>query len=550
MLHPTTPANRINKEFSVADIENRSNGEVLAIGFFDGYEYRRFVNWEEWLRFLSQSKAKNHKTIYAHNGSGWDWLSLLQYVVRNTDYKFDSIQNGNRLVCIMLTIDGVRIRLLDSLFMLQCSLDQAANRFLGKGKLPLEHLPEWYYENNPGLFELYLKADCTLLYDVLSAFCDTVYTKVAPIRKLGITLPSTAMKVFQTSFLPKSIGTPSDEGLKKALRLAYCGGRVEVFRQGYHPKINVYDVNSLYPSVMASTPVPISGNARRVKRLQDGCGVYLVDFEQDRGIPVLMVDGLGSYKGRGWYFANELRRLQTVGVFTVLDGYAFNHESVLFAEYVKTLYALRMTDKDGALGGICKLLMNSLYGKFGQKPERAKTCILTFAEVKEYIQNGCKVETLSENDCIYRVTEEKEALYEHVGIAGTITSEARARLWEFMDKDTVYCDTDSVHTPNEMKTGSGLGEMKLEFRGSGAYAGKKLYALHNEETEKIRAKGIKVGGKLGCRLTFSDLRNVASGATIVCNFSSPNTVNGVMKGKQSCQMQPKTRTIRNTVKPR
>jgi hypothetical protein len=546
MLHPANPANAIKREFSVADIENRSNGSVLMIGFYDGDVYQTFSHWQLWIDFLVASKEKRHKTIYAHNGSGWDWLSLLQYVVRHTDYKFDSIQNGNRLVCITLEIGSVKLKLLDSLFLLASSLDDAAFKFLGERKQPLEHLPEWYWENDRPTFDKYLYSDCNLLYRTMHKFCDTLYG-ISPISRLGITLPSTATKVFQTSFLRESISTPNDEGLRLALRSAYCGGRVEVFRQGYHESVNVYDVNSLYPSVMASTKVPVSGNAIRSKSVGE-CGVYLVDFVQSQGVPILMVNGLGAKRGTGWYFANELRRLATVGTFTVLDGYTFQHCDTIFSDYVKTLYALRMTDKNGPLGNICKLLMNSLYGKFGQKPERAKTCLLTFAEVKEYVRKGCKVETLSEDDCIYRVTEEKHAQYEHVGIAGTITSEARARLWEFMDTDTIYCDTDSVHTPKVLQTSNELGGMKLEYSGNGAYAGKKLYALSDGNTEKVRAKGVKIGGKLGCRLTFSDLKAVANGSNIACNFQSPNTINGVMKGKQSCQMIPKTRTIRNTVK--
>jgi hypothetical protein len=247
-------------------------------------------------------------------------------------------------------------------------------------------------------------------------------------------------------------------------------------------------------------------------------------------------------------YTNELRRFKNVGTFEVLQGYQFITVQVLFKQFVHDLYTLRMTDKNGPLGNVCKLLMNSLYGKFGTKPERSKTCLLTFDDVTELVASGVSVESISDEFGVYRVTEEKQANCEHVGIAGTITSEARSRLWEQLDSKTLYCDTDSVHTTNTLATSSDIGKMKLEFSGEGVYCGKKLYALRDTESQKVRAKGIRVGGKLGCKLDFDDLRKVAEGAKIRCTFFTPETANAVVKGKSSCKMNPKTRTIRKTVK--
>jgi hypothetical protein len=303
LLNPTNARNRIDKTFSVADIENRTDGTVLAVGHFDGERYQKFENWDSWLSYCFSSEDKRDHYVYAHNGSGWDWLSLIEHICKNgLDYTFDSIQNGSKLVCVMLSNGKTTIKLLDSLFILQSSLDKAAKLFTGKGKANLEYLPEWYYYNDRATFNYYLKTDCMVLHETMTAFCDTVFSKIAPIGRLGITLPSTAMKVFTTKYLSDVLHIPSHEGLRKALRLGYCGGRVEVFKPGYFPKVNVYDVNSLYPSVMADTPVPINARFRETTKPDlDGCGIFYVKYKQKKGVPLLLHNGLGSYTGEGWY---------------------------------------------------------------------------------------------------------------------------------------------------------------------------------------------------------------------------------------------------------
>lgn len=64
--------------------------------------------------------------------------------------------------------------------------------------------------------------------------------------------------------------------------------------------------------------------------------------------------------------ANAIRYGYT---FEVLRGYKFN-TGYIFREYVDKMYELRCTyTKDNPLNLIAKLLMNSLYGKFGMKAE-------------------------------------------------------------------------------------------------------------------------------------------------------------------------------------
>lgn len=521
-------------------------------------------SWEQWLDWiLSRARdEKQFRTVYAHNGGGWDWLSLAEYLIEQTEYEFHTIQNGGTVIAIMVHLaERLTLRLVDSYRLLDCSLDAAGIKYVGEGKADTGgKTPEWLWKHNRKLYRTYIRQDTELLWKSLQVFGDIMFAKAGRIGSLGLTLPSTAMKVFRTEYLKQELTVPFNNDVRSFLREGYVGGRVEVFNAGYYRRINVYDVNSLYPSVMHDTRVPTSGEVQWTRRLfLDRCGCYRVRFRQDnrRRLPLLLVNGRGAYSGEGVYFTPELRRLvrDAAGTVEVIEGFVFSDESVLFREYVKNLYALRMTDKDGPLGDVCKKLMNSLYGKWAIKPERSETCRLDYDQLQDELQNGSKVEILSEKYGLYRVSREHSIIYEHVGIAGIITSEARARLWQSFDSGTVYCDTDSIHTTGILPVNAKkLGKLKHEFSGEGVYCGKKLYALRNKETEKVRVKGVKIARKtdsperrkLGCRLDFDSVRSLLSGRRIVCRFRSAATANNVFTGKRACVMVEKSRTIRMT----
>lgn len=71
----------------------------------------------------------------------------------------------------------------------------------------------------------------------------------------------------------------------------------------------------------------------------------------------------------GWYFSEELKLALTLGYeFEVIEAVLFERGKV-FEKYVSSLYKLRQSfDKADPRNMVCKLLLNSLYGKFGMSP--------------------------------------------------------------------------------------------------------------------------------------------------------------------------------------
>ena len=71
----------------------------------------------------------------------------------------------------------------------------------------------------------------------------------------------------------------------------------------------------------------------------------------------------------GWYYSEELKNAVRLGYkYTILEGYIFNSKNI-FEDFVAKLSEMKeSSDRNSAMYLIAKLLLNSLYGKFGMKP--------------------------------------------------------------------------------------------------------------------------------------------------------------------------------------
>ena len=127
-----------------------------------------------------------------------------------------------------------------------------------------------------------------------------------------------------------------------------------------------------------------------------------------------------------------------------MKGYKFKKINI-FKEYVETLYNLRLSyPKSDPMNLIAKLLMNSLYGKFGMKSEsntidvfdsrnssNVKILKSIFAKSGESIQDSIKVGhyyIISSVKQHYQISD-KDNMYHglevNVAIAASVTANAR-----------------------------------------------------------------------------------------------------------------------------
>jgi hypothetical protein len=174
---------------------------------------------------------------------------------------------------------------------------------------------------------------------------------------------------------------------------------------------------------------------------------------------------------------------------------------------------------------MAKLLLNSLYGKLGQRPDLIKTKIChNYLESNEILENEEKYEVLGEEwlDKVtiinYRDKTNTKVGNTSVAIAAFVTANARIKLYKLLDKletlsagCVLYFDTDSVifvlrnkEHLKDLNIGGYLGQLKDEIKGDyGSDAkieefyswGPKMYRLiistKDGQKEEHKFKGIK-----------------------------------------------------------
>lgn len=292
------------------------------------------------------------------------------------------------------------------------------------------------------------------------------------IGKLSYTIASTAMNAYLFSSYKHKIYIHNNKEAIDLERESYKGGRVECFQIGdlRGETFHILDVNSLYPFVMTNNLYPVK----------------YVSIRHDIGVDEL-ADQLQNYAAIAWvrilttkpvYAVKQDRTIFPIGGFwTVLTTpelkYALAHNDIeyisdvvfydqadIFSHYVNKLYKLRMQFKSAnavTYEQICKLLLNSLYGKFGQKAERWEKIGSTTGEPD-------RIELLhrpGENrwyklryllDEVWESKDFEEAYNSFPAIASHVTAYGRLYLWKFMKVcgwgNYVYCDTDSLIVNN------------------------------------------------------------------------------------------------------
>jgi hypothetical protein len=142
---------------------------------------------------------------------------------------------------------------------------------------------------------------------------------------------------------------------------------------------------------------------------------------------------------------------------------------------------------------VAKILMNALYGKFGQKfydKDNWMPCELTLEEMKKYDL----IERFGDYLRVKNEIDEPSAFCIPIW-AAYVTAYGRLKLAAMIDKyDPVYVDTDSLITEHEIPTSNALGELKLEMTvKEGVIVRPKFYGLvSGDGKDYVKIKGIAI----------------------------------------------------------
>ena len=371
----------------------------------------------------------------------------------------------------------------------------------------------------------YCEQDVITLHNVLIQFTKLIYEKFdVNILKLP-TLPSIAFKLYRHKFMSNSYIPIIIGDVYKRIKEAYYGGFVDVYRS-FAKNIVSFDVNSLYPFSMLSKPMPIGApevfefsDYRELKSLPNLFGFVYAKIETPRNLntPILpfkvksgntsngqTIYPLGTFEG--WYFTEELKNAAKYGYnIKIIRGYKFKKD-YLFIDYVNTLYSIKNSVKsDSPLYTISKLLMNSLYGRFGMDPILPQTDIINSKEELDKIISNFEVlniDTWGETILVTYIKNKTplKTTYVSIPVAAAIASYSRIHMTQFIIKySNVICaiDTDGIKITSELDSkyvGTELGMMKREYEfKEGCFIAPKVYGgITTTGKMIVKAKGVKV----------------------------------------------------------
>lgn len=471
------------KKWHVADFETTSYKYYLANGYT-----------KVWLWAICDENAKIEKIgssidtfieycrtltgsiIYFHNLK-FDGKFILYYLLIN-DYKYQDdikvksprgyshlISDTDEWYSLKINFSkNNQVEFNDSLKILPFKVRDIAIDF----NLPILK-GEWNYED-------YTICDGSIRY--ISHDVQVIAQALTIVKRNGINRMTTASSAYHcyTSLFSKDLINSAfpelDDDFLTEWREAYRGGRSMVnpiHQDLLLSNVRRYDINSMYPYIMATKELPYGNPIPITKPNQYNFELYHVSIGfklKDNHLPSLL-------KKEGLYSNTDSYYLETDGIENIYlsnidlrvlynnydvyfidyhEMYGFLTGTFLFKKYVNHFYALKLGSQ-GSERIVYKLMLNSLYGKFGSN----------------YLVRH-KYSFLSEGEIKFKDSEYEELKKYYLPMAIAITSYAH----EIIDQaiyttgisNFVYCDTDSIHTlgtlPDDMVDKSILGKFKLE----------------------------------------------------------------------------------------
>ena len=451
--------------YSICEIGNIDN-------FIYGNNITDFINW-------CANKKQNY-TLYFHNLK-FDSEYIISYLLQNgfevikdkqdrRDKTFTTvISDMGQFYALEIYFEVKskkvnKVTIYDSLKLINKSVDDIAKDF----DLPIRKLNLDYKRIRPEGYELqdyeikYIKNDVTIMAMALEILMNNGLTKMT-IGSNALNNYKKMTKYFMTYFpiLPMPID--------RDIRQSYKGGFTYLnpyYKDKVVNNIMVLDVNSLYPSVMKQCllphgmPLPFEGKYTEDKFYPLYVQQLSCSFEVKKNmIPTIQIKNNLAFLPNE-YIESSNGEIITLTLTSVDLELFFNHYDVnviayhggfkfqavkgLFTNYVDGWTETKiLAKKEGnkSLYQISKLMLNSLYGKFGTNPiVRSKFPYLDHEGIVRY---AC-----------YEA-EEKKPVY--IPVASFITSYARKKTIEtsqrireytmkkYNDDYYIYSDTDSIH---------------------------------------------------------------------------------------------------------
>lgn len=381
----------------------------------------------------------------------------------------------------------------------------------------------------------YCMMDSRLVYEIAIMHLDQSIQKIGDkyydVQKCG-TGAAIAKKAYNQVFQELDLKQSPDSIIEHE-RLRYKGGRTEAFKKYFNgndsgKRLYYGDINSSYPASMTldmpyeyCKSMIFEDMVMENEDIMDENG-YLAKVEYEGNdkdfIPNILVrsdDGsviAVKNSDYAWHWGIELKEAILNNCKITVRECEFYSPEPVFKEYACYFYEERLKIKKSnpAKAMFFKLLLNSLYGKFGQK---------TFTKRQIVRDSEDMYKNLGEDNMLMNFTpigeekilmeyktkgEEYHSIGKLVRFSSYIAACSRVRLSKMMrligHEHIYYCDTDSIFAdvpfPKEYIDDNELGKWKYETAPiiEGMFLAPKVYYYETEEGKSDKkAKGIKGG---------------------------------------------------------
>lgn len=502
-------AKRVLRRFKVYDLEWFPGSMLVrVVGCYDGRNYTPYATVDDFLDY-ELTPENNGLWYYAHFGGGADYQFLHERFIRRGGFTISGCSSGSSAMIVDVSRGRHTWRFIDSYRLLPSPLREIG-RDMGMHKGgPTDDMTEddrrdWYGTVPTEELIPYNEQDCKILWHAINNFENELLELGG---QLQMTLAGCSLELFRRKYLKSEL--PRSQTVNDRARQAYVASRVEVYSRRA-TDCNYWDINSSFP---ASMTLDLPGRVKTCSqgRLPDAHEIYLADLEvtipQNNLLPPLpyrrggrVFFPTGSWRGQ-FFNVDVLTLLEAGGridrVHDVITFYPF-HDCAAFAV---DLYDKR-AKSEGYQRYLYKILLNSLYGKFGESPFKEKWHVNPDAKTLRRLSPiGIDGKPNVDNMLmpgVWREAVEVRLEHEHVALSAAITAHSRRALYLHMvGRSPAYCDTDGFAIPSnfELPTGKGLGDLKLEKKVAAAdFISPKIYRLRMDDGRLVhKAKGFSLG---------------------------------------------------------
>lgn len=379
---------------------------------------------------------------------------------------------------------------------------------------------------------IYCQRDVEIIFQAIKSLFE--FLNVNKLGNIKSTASSLGFNIFTTKFLKEKIVIHSLKNLLEIEKKSYRGGFTDCFKIGnFKQKLYHLDVNSMYPYVMKNNVFPINLSTyssdknlfdvlfKAIEDKKSIIAVVNIFLPKDKAFilskcEVNKEDKTCRLSGQYWATLTtpELNYVLKYGKILMIDSIAVYDNAYIFSEFIDFFYKKRLEyleQNNLIFSEFCKLIMNSVYGKFGQrkyeytKVNTSKTFKINSLNNFIIDNNGevleQKIYQFGYNIYVIKLTEDM-SFNSFIPIPSHVTAYARDYLTELIEiaeiDNVYYTDTDSLivnekgYKNLEKFMGKGLGQIKLV--GISNYT-EIINPKHYTFNDITKIKGIKINAK-------------------------------------------------------